>query len=128
MKDQQGNKDQKVIRAILVQNRDKGDRDLKGDNGAQGLREMRVTKEILVHEAPKVILVRKAHLVVVVLGLRVLKVTMDKDQSEILVLRVQKVTKWWELNLILVIEGHRSHLVVVILQTFQLFYDRMELR
>ena len=92
LKDQQGNKDQKLKRAILVQKKDKGDRGQKGDTDAQRLGEMRVTKEILVHEAPRVILVYKGHLVVVALGLRVLKVTMDKDLREILVLRVQKET------------------------------------
>ena len=135
MKDQQGNNDQKVIRAILVQKRDKGDRNLKRKWWCTGAKGDEVTKEILVH---------KGHLVVVVLGLRVLKLTMDKDQKEILVLRVQKVTKETpvlkvpmvikgtlehrDLNLIKVIEGHRGHLVVVILQTFQLFHNRMELR
>ena len=31
-------------------------------------------------------------------------------------------------NVIKVIVGHRGHLVMVILQTFQLFHNRMELR
>ena len=156
LKDQEGNKDQKLKRAILVQKRDKGDRGQKGDTDAQRLGEMRVTKEILMHEAPRVILVDKGHLVVVVLGLRVLKVTMDEDLREILVVRVQKVTKETPVlkvpkvikltvvlevemvikgtlehrdpNVIKVIEGHRGHLVMVILQTFQLFHNRMELR
>ena len=33
-----------------------------------------------------------------------------------------------DLNLIKVVEGHRGHLVVVILQTYRLFRNRMELR
>ena len=147
MKGQQGNNDQKVIRAILVQKRDKGDRNLKRKWWCTGAKGDEVKKEILVH---------KGHLVVVVLGLRVLKLTMDKDQKEILVLRVQKVTKETPVlkvpkviklrvvlevemvikgtlehrdpNVIKVIEGHRGHLVMVILQTFQLFHNRMELR
>ena len=49
------------------------------------------------HEAPGAILVHKGHLEVVVLGLRVLKVTKEilqhKDKKEISVLRVQKVRK-----------------------------------
>ena len=49
MKDQEGNKDQKLKRAILVQKRGKGDRGQKGDTDAQRLGEMRVTKEILMH-------------------------------------------------------------------------------
>ena len=43
----------------------------------RGLGEIGVTKEILVHRAPRVILVRKGHLVVVVLGLRVLKASKE---------------------------------------------------
>ena len=43
----------------------------------RGLGEIGVTKEILVHRAPRVILVRKGHLVVVVLGLRALKVSKE---------------------------------------------------
>ena len=39
------------------------------------LREIIVTKEILVHKASRVIPAYKGHLVVVVLGLKVLKVT-----------------------------------------------------
>ena len=31
-------------------------------------------------------------------------------------------------NVIKVIEGHRGHLVMAILQTFHLFHNRMELR
>ena len=37
----------------------KNDRRLKGHTGAQGLREIRVTKEILVYKAQRVILVHK---------------------------------------------------------------------
>ena len=63
----------------------------------RGLGEIRVTKEILVHEFLRVILVQKRHLEVVVLGLRVLKgtkgVLQHKDQKEISVLRVENVTK-----------------------------------
>lgn len=63
----------------------------------RGLRGARVTKEMLVHKAPRVILMQKVHLIVVVLGLRVLRVAEEilqhKDQKEISVLRVQKVMK-----------------------------------
>ena len=56
-----------------------------------------MTKEMLVHKAPRVILMQKGHLIVVVLGLRVLRVAEEilqhKDQKEISVLRVQKVMK-----------------------------------
>ena len=49
------------------------------------------------HKASRVILVRKGHLVVVLMGLRVLKVSKEilkhKDQKEIPVFSVQKVTK-----------------------------------
>ena len=49
-----------------------------------------------------------------------------------MVLEVEMVIKGTlehrDLNLIKVVEGHRGHLVVVILQTYQLFHNRMELR
>lgn len=59
LKVQQGDHDQKVIRVILDQKETKNDRGLKGHTGAQGLREIRVTKEILVYKAQRVILVHK---------------------------------------------------------------------
>lgn len=63
----------------------------------RGLGEIRVTKEILVHEFPRVILVQKRHLEVVVLGLRVLKgtkgVPQHKDQKETPVIKVPRVIK-----------------------------------
>ena len=75
-------------------------KDQQGNQEGGGLEEIWVTKEtkeILVHEAPGAILVHKGHLEVVVLGLRVLKVTKErlqhKDKKEISVLRVQKVRK-----------------------------------
>ena len=101
----------------------------------RGLREIRVTKEILVH---------KGHLEVVVLGLRVLKPSTTTatqgpkgDTGPIspkltVVLEVEMVKKGTlehrDLHVIKVIEGHRGHLVVASLQTFQLFHNRTELR
>ena len=119
-----------------------------------------VQKEILVHKASRVIPVHRGHLVVVVLGLRVLKVSREiqerEDQKEVTVFRIQKVTKeilvlrvlgvikmtlvlqvekvikgkleHKDLRVMKVIQDHRGHLVVVILQTFELFYYFMELR
>ena len=112
------------------------------------------------HKAPRVILVNKGHLVVVVLGLKVLKVTREimqhKDQQEISVLKIQKVTKeipvlkvprvmkmtsvlevekvikgtleHKNLKVIRVIQVHRGRLLVVILQTFLLSFYPLELR
>ena len=123
-----------MIRAILVQKRDKGDRNLKRKWWCTGAKGDEVTKEILVH---------KGHLVVLVLGLRVLKLTMDKDQGDIgpqgpkgdkgdtspegpkgdkgdTGAQGPKPDKGDR--------GPQGHLVVVILQTFQLFHNRMELR
>ena len=44
VEDVEGPAGQPGPRVVLVQKRDKGDRGLKGDTGAQGLREMRVKR------------------------------------------------------------------------------------
>ena len=83
----------------------------------RGPREIRVSKEILVH---------KGHLVVVVLGLRVLRVIKEilehRFQKVIPVFWVQKETRVTKEILVhRVHRVHRGHLVVV-LQTFQQCY------